>query len=368
MKTFTITFHHSNNYGAVLQAYALQQAIIGMGHENVIFEYPYEEHFYSGIDFRHPVSAMRTACLNLIKFLRRKPIRAREQSFRDFHKNRMNLTREYRSMDELRNDYPPCDALITGSDQVWRFSGNKEFIPARFLDFGQPGIRKFSYAASIEKLNYTEEQKRQASEWLKDYYAISLREKSAAEYIRDVTGYDAQMVLDPIFLLDKEAWLKIAKPPRIKEKYILCYQVQSSPTMQATVDYLKKKTGYKTVAVLPYTVKWLKTDYALFDVSPEEFLGLYSGAEMVVSASFHGTAFAHIFGKTVYANVRDGSANRIIDIMNLFGVPEYCVASSEDIIPPDRFDQQAVQEKLRVERMRSLTYLKKCLSEESNAN
>ena len=138
--------------------------------------------------------------------------------------------------------------------------------------------------------------------------------------------------------------------------------------MQRTVDYLKKLTGYKTVSVLPYSVKWLKTDYSLFDVSPEEFLGLYNGAQMVVSASFHGTAFAHIFGKTVYACVRDGSANRINDIMTLFGVPDFCISENSEICIPDKFDRDKVDAKLALEREKSLSFLRGCLSEDSDAN
>lgn len=361
MKTLTVTFHHSNNYGAILQAYALQQAIESFGHENLIFEYPYSEHFYDSIDWIRPALAIKTVCINILKFCRRKQIRERQNSFTDFHNRRMKLTQIFHSMDELRLNVPHCDALITGSDQVWRFSANKEFVPAYFLDFGEPGTLKFSYAASIEKLDYTSEQKALVTNWLKDYKAISLRETSAAEYIRNVTGYDTQRVLDPVFLLDRDHWMKIAKPPRIKEKYILCYQVQSSSTMQEIADYLKRMTGYKTVAVLPYSTKWIKTDYALFDVSPEEFLGLYNSAEMVVSGSFHGTALAHVFGKTVYASVKEGHANRIVDIMSLLGVPQFCIGKTEDLLPPGKFDHKRVQEILQAERLRSMEYLRNCL-------
>lgn len=364
MKTLTVTFHHSNNYGALLQAYALQQAILSTGHQNTIFEYPYNNSFYGKLDVKNPSAAAKTAYLNFIKFLRRSEIRKRKESFSLFHKNHMNLSKIYHTMEELRNDCGEYDALITGSDQVWRFSGDKEFIPARFLDFGKPDIRKISYAASIERLNYTDEQKDLIKKWLKDFYTISLRERSAADYIHDITGYDTKTVLDPVFLLDKEQWLKIATEPRIKEKYILCYQVQKSPMMQETVDYLKKLTGYKTVAVLPYAHKWIKTDYSLFDVSPEEFLGLYNGATIVVSGSFHGTAFAHIFNKPVYATTRKGSEGRIVDVMKLMGVEEFCIFDQNSLLPPDSYCIEIVKKNLASEREKSLSFLKECLINE----
>ncbi len=359
MKTFTVTLHHSNNYGALLQAYALQQVQRNMGIDNTVFEYPYPDGFYDQVDLRHPKSALAAAVININKRMRKKAIMRRAEGFRRFHRERMKLSRVYRSMDDLRSDEIDADVLIAGSDQVWRFSGNKEFIPARFLDFGKPGVKKISYAASIEKLNYTERQKDQVREWLADYRGISLREESARAYISEIIGRDADRVLDPVFLLTKEQWAEIAVPPVIKEPYILCYQVQKCPGMQEVADLLKKKTGYRTVAVLPGSVKYIRTDDALFDVTPEEFLGLYMNASIVVSGSFHGTAFGYLFGKPTYALVRRGSASRIKELVKMCGTEPFCIDDTGEIPLSAEFDAAGVGDRLAAQRKESFDYLNK---------
>lgn len=357
MNTFTVTFHHSNNYGALLQAYALQQAVTKLGFENTIFEYPYNDKFYDKVSLKNP----KTIYSNFSKFIRKDKIKSRQNSFDAFHKKRMKLSRIYNSMDDLRNDLPDADILITGSDQVWRFSGNKEFIPARFLDFGADNLKRFSYAASIEKLNYTDEQKEKVKQYLKKFSGVSLREESAKEYICEITGIDAIRVLDPVFLLSKDEWNSIAKTPRVTEPYILCYQVQSNPRMQELVDFLKKKYNLKVVSVLPSSYNWIKADFSFFDVSPEEFLGLYNNAEIVVSASFHGTAFGLLYGKPTYGLVKSNSASRIKEILSLFSQSDFCIDADSKIPLVEEFDLKNVNEKLLKEKECSLEYLRKQL-------
>ena len=201
MKTFTITFHHGTNYGALLQTYALQQTILSLGFENTVFEYPYSSRFYEKIDLRRPRAAASSAIHNYNKLLHKAAVKKREESFRAFHRDRLQLSREFKTMDELRRENIDADVLITGSDQVWRFSGNPEFVPARFLDFGSDAARRVSYAASVEQLNYTEEQKELVRNWLSRFKAVSLREESARAYISEITGREAVRVLDPVLLL-----------------------------------------------------------------------------------------------------------------------------------------------------------------------
>ena len=361
MKTFTVTLHHSNNYGALLQAYALQQVQFNMGIDNTIFEYPYSDGFYEKVNLCQPKSALAALYFNFNKWMRKKAISRRAEGFRRFHRERMKLSRVYQSMEDLRSDEIDADVLIAGSDQVWRFSGNKEFIPARFLDFGKPNVRKLSYAASVEKLNYTNKEKQQVREWLSGYDGISLREESARAYISEIIGKNAERVLDPVFLLTEEQWSEIAVSRGTEEPYILCYQVQTCPHMQRVVDSLKKLTGYRTVAVLPGSVKYIHTDETLFDVTPEEFIGLYKKACAVVSGSFHGTAFGYLFGKPTYSLTREGSASRIKELAKLCKTDAFCINNQSEIPLLEEFNVAEVGERLAAQRMKSFDYLKEHL-------
>ena len=167
-----------------------------------------------------------------------------------------------------------------------------------------------------------------------------------------------------MFLLEKEKWLEIAKKREIKTPYILCYQVQSAPRMQEIVDYLKKNTGYRTVAVLPYSIKWIKSDETLFDVSPEEIIYLFAHAEIVVAASFHGAALGIEFEKIVYATARENYSERINGLMELMGVQDFFISEQSAFRRPEDYPCDKVTKTLQREREKSLEYLSKCLRAE----
>ena len=152
MKTLTVTFHHTTNYGAVLQTYALQQTIMSLGHENLILETKTKQ------KKKKAKLSIRELYLRYQSWLRRKERKVLVKYFADFHKYRLQLTRPYASMEDLRNDPPDVDCLITGSDQVWNFATTPRFIDSRLLLFGKESAIRFSYAASMEELRYSDDQ------------------------------------------------------------------------------------------------------------------------------------------------------------------------------------------------------------------
>ena len=124
------------------------------------------------------------------------------------------------------------------------------------------------------------------------------------------------------------------------------------------------KTGYPIVSICPSEIRYIKADYSLHDVSPEEFLGLYSQAAIVVSASFHGTAFGLLFEKPSYGLIRSTHANRIREILALGGLERFCI-DTDTPIPEPEIDVDSLREKLDAERTRSLAYLTNLLKEDS---
>lgn len=360
MKTFTVTYHHTRNYGAIFQTYALQHTIESLGHSNIIFEYPYESGKKDKILSKSPKATLRNAYLRYLSVIRKNEMMMLDKFFSDFHKNHLSLSREYKNMEDLRNNPPDAECLITGSDQVWNLHTLKEFIPARFLAFGKENAHRISYAASIEGLDYTDTEKEMVKEYLTRFDAISLREQSAKDYIESFACVETKKVIDPVFLLSPDEWRRIAKQPRIMGPYILCYQVQRNPRMQEVVNTLKKKTGYPIVSVCNTSIKWIKSDYTYFDVSPEEFIGLYDNASIVVSASFHGTALGIIFGKPTYGLVKKTRGNRIRELLDLFGLGPFCLDEGK-LIPDPVVDWKEINRVLFDERERSLTYLKESI-------
>lgn len=363
MKTLTVTFHHTTNYGAVLQTYALQQFIVSAGHENMVLETA-----PSARKKRVPKNCyqlIREIYFSYLRLKHGREHRRLKECFARFHDERINLTRPYNSMQDLRVSYPEVDCLITGSDQVWNLKTTPEFIDARLLKFGTPSMRRFSYAASVEELDYDESQKKYVTEALLKFDGVSLREESAREYIVSFSGISCERVLDPVFLLTKKQWMEIAQSPRIKEPVILCYQVQSNKRMQEVAEKLKKETGHPIVSICNSPIEWIDSDYTFHDVSVEEFLGFYAIASHVVSASFHGVAMALVFEKPVYAMVKSNRASRLKEIMSLMGLDEYIIdQESRNTIPYFSLNDMSRSSVIKEEeRKKSIIYLKKMLDE-----
>ena len=164
-----------------------------------------------------------------------------------------------------------------------------------------------------------------------------------------------------MFLPDRAVWEALAVPPTVREPYILCYQVQRCERMQETVRFLKKATGYRTIAVLPGSIPYIRTDEARFDVTPEEFLGLYKNAAVVVSGSFHGTAFGLLFGKPTYAVTRAGASSRVREIMQLVHAESFCIGGEQDIPLPSAFRAEAAKAAISEMRSESLAFLRQNL-------
>lgn len=130
--------------------------------------------------------------------------------------------------------------------------------------------------------------------------------------------------------------------------------------MQEVIDIIKHKTGYPIVSVCNTAIKWIKSDYTLFNASPEEFLGLYDHAAVVVSASFHGTALGLVFRKPTYGLVKKTHGNRIRELMEVFGLGSFCL-SENDLIPEPDDSSDQVEAIMQEEITKSMTFLKESI-------
>ena len=364
MKTLTITYHHNTNYGAVLQAYAHQNTNQELGHENDILECdPTSNKEMRNTSLKQKVKELY---IKYLSYKRRDEMAILKDHFKDFHKRYLRLTKPYHNMDELRSDpnIQNYDCLIAGSDQVWNLRTTPHFIDSRLLLFGSEKARRFSYAASLEELNYTEEQKQRVANALKQLDGISIREDAACKYVESFSGLKCERVIDPVFLLTKEEWMNIAKQPRLKGPYILCYQVQRNTRMQEVANKLKKQTGYPIVSICNSAIRWIKSDYTFYDVSIEEFLGFYNQAEYIVSASFHGIAMGLVFDKPVYAMVKEARANRLRNVMELMRLQKYIVVqeNKDCIYEYQESDIELMQTLRENERNIGFSFLKRMLS------
>lgn len=366
MKIRTITCHDVANYGAALQALALQTYFEKQGHDVRIIDYvpeyikPYDiwkvnpaSHLYKPSKYFFAFKLFWA----LRKYIHIRPTMKRLEAFKEFNDRYLKLTCHYSSYEELANNPPEADIYIAGSDQIWRTNLNNGKDPAFYLQFGGRGVRRISYAASFGLPHLTDGMDYLVRTYLSGMDAISVRELSGIE-ILEKFGLHGKLVVDPVFLLTKSEWIELLdlKETLVTEPYLLVYDLNKrnmSNEKQAFVQRYAKKNGLKIVAVNDNR----ETGYADVNINnagPIEFVNLIAGAEFVLSDSFHATAFSCIMHTPfrVYFNLKQ--AARIKDFLKMVGL-DYCMNC---LIEDDyKFDWDKVQSILCERIMDSKKYL-----------
>lgn len=306
MKIGIITFHAAFNYGSMLQAYALQTYLKSMGHTGVIINFrtmkqkmTYSPPIYFG-SFIKALSSVKRLFLNpaSIKGLNRK-----WNLFNIFLDKYLYLTKEYNTEDQLQNEHWNFDAIITGSDQIWNTQAF-DFSEVYFATFA-PEIKKIAYAPSMgphpEHLNDI-----YLKSLLKDFSAISVREKKTADYLQKKRVVDnVRLVVDPTMLLSaKDYDILFDKTPLIQKPYIFYYTPgHVREEFLKIADEIGVALDMKVVYDTKYSgliMSKYKNFYSYPEVGPSEFLNLIYNADFVVGASFHLIVFAILFKKNFY--------------------------------------------------------------------
>lgn len=230
------------------------------------------------------------------------------------------------------------DIFIAGSDQVWNLHW---YYPAFFLDFvNGKEKKKISYAASISMDSLTDEQKEIFKKHLADFSAVSVRETSDVELIKDLSPVPVVNTLDPTLLLSKEDWDKVCADRVVDEKYLFCYFLGDSKHNRKLAKQYANKHNLKIVN-LPHMNCYRQADnnfgdYQLYDVGPEKWLSLVKYAECVFTDSFHAVAFSNIYEKQFFVFNRSKKAemsSRIYNITQMFSEENrYCDSKEKETI------------------------------------
>ncbi|MBE6633154.1 MAG: polysaccharide pyruvyl transferase family protein [Ruminococcaceae bacterium] len=286
MKISIITLHCPANCGSVLQGYALCKFL--------------RDRYGSGVSLIDYVpSYMETEGRGLRTLLRKtlffRAYRKRTKNFARFiQKNCVLSEKKYTDYRMLEMDPPVSDLYITGSDQLWNPCFECGRDPAYYLKFVSD-VPKLAYATSMGTDRYTKEQLEEIAEKIRDYSAVSLREKCSCEQLASVGVEKVEWVCDPTFLLSSDVYDSIATDYKHLGKYVAVYLVEKSDLLDRTLDRFRAM-GYKIVGVGGYLKKY-KCDVHFKDAGPAEFLGLIRDASFVVATSFHASVFSQIFHK-----------------------------------------------------------------------
>jgi len=358
MKIALVTIHKANNYGALLQAYALQEALSTFGDTELV---DYDNEYLSMTLEPIRVSFSFHGILGMGKDLCRLLPRYRLiKKFKKFMAKRFVMTQSYSQNELLKNKLPGYDYYVVGSDQVWNstcVSRTSDHDPVYFLEFAPEGAKKVSYASSVGGYVFTEEESKQIPKYIDSFEAVSVREKNTQKYLNSLTGKNIEHVLDPTLLLSKNQWEELVGQTEYTDNrpYILLYTVPKVALVRKAVAHFSDKLGVRVIAIDQGLSAGACVDKHIRDAGPEDLLSLFSGADFVVTDSFHGVCFSINLERPFVALSPGKHANRVESLLSIVGLNEQYVSNELD------FDGVSLkidfsEPRLRLEKARKESY------------
>lgn len=369
-KVATITFHHAHNFGSVLQAYALQEFVESLAEkENKKLEYTIID-FYPKVQKElYNIFKSKKNPQNIIKnvfsLLYLKKLKIKHKKFDEFIEEYCNLSKRYETEEELKNNYPKADCYISGSDQLWNVRAS-DFSKVYYYNFLPDSCRRVSYAASLGplKIDWSRYDAIGCSEFLNHYAAVSVREQGSLENIQAISNIECSIHVDPTLLIAVEKWRKIESKANYNDgKYILLYCLEPSKKQLAIANAISEEIGLP-ILVLRYNNKNDMFNHYIkkYDAGPEDFLAYIDHAALVLSSSFHGTAFSILYNKPFYC-LNGMEDNRIASLLKKTGMEDRAIKDMDQIrkVSLALPDEQKINEFLETERCLSEKYLKETL-------
>ena len=363
MKVSVITRHAITNYGSLLQAFATQKVIENLGYDCEIIDYIREEESYKQQErtlLRRKEDWNRNPIKKALYLAIRQPASILSgKRFEKYRKELLNLSKRYTSQTLLKNNPPESDIYMTGSDQVWGPIENGTYDDCYCLSFTEG--KKIAYASSFGHTDLTKEHKDYYKKWLQKYSHISVREDSAVEFLEGI-GIYAKQVLDPTLLLDKKFWEQYIKPIK-KKKYILVYQLHNNKRLE---NYAKRVAKEKNLPLIRVSVSYHQFTRAgrlVLCPSLGEFLSYVKEAELMITDSFHGTAFAINFN-TPFVEVlpNNNTGTRNISILNLTKLSDRVLKDDNDTnLVSRKTDFSYANSVIEMQRKQSISILKDML-------
>jgi hypothetical protein len=325
-----ITYHAAYNFGSVLQAYATQEAVRKLGFNPEIINY----RLSTQKDYYEPLYRTRFGWKKLVLDIEMFPVasqrKMRRINYEKFISEYMNLSEELTEPEDVKNIYDRYKTIVSGSDQIWNLHSfeldgqNSNYISPYLLESYRG--KAISYASSVANMSDEE------LDWLisriKHFSAVSIREQSSINRIKNIYNSNVVHVCDPTFLLTKEEWIERLNLSNTQnEDYILYYSLGESFFQLRNFEPLKKISrfhGCPIHVVTPFA--YLPSGGGLINCSffgPKEFLVDLYNSKAVITDSFHGTALSIVFRKNLRSLIKNqGSEFRKSDLLTCIGIAD----------------------------------------------
>lgn len=365
MKVAVITRHAVANYGSLLQTMATQQVLQNLGHQCQIIDYVRRDESYREREFtllrRKPDWYNNPIKRALYLALRQPESILTGRKFEKAQKAHLHLTQRYSDAEQLQKNPPKADVYLTGSDQVWGPVEDGSYDSSYCLGFAAEEDKKVSYAASFGHTQMTPQLQDYYRKWLSRYQHLAVREDSAVALLQGM-GLQAEQVLDPTLLMERQQWEPYLTRLR-KKPYVLVYQLHNDKKLSRYAKQVAKAKGLPLVRVSAALHQCFRG--GKFRWAPEigEFLSLIRNAQCMITDSFHGTAFAILFNTPfveVLPNNNTGTRNQ--SILTLTGLSGRILREEDDIaLAMEKMDFSHANQVIAVQRERSLQILRKML-------
>lgn len=308
-----ITVHVGFNFGSTLQTVATSEVLKKLGYDPTCVNYvpPRVTHK------RYWNNAIASPLRFVKKFLFYPIHLLTERNFDEYLKQHCKVSKPFFTEDNFRRNCPKANIYISGSDQLWNYKHNEGNDKHYFFD-GIEG-KKIAYASSIGMTSLPEDYANYVKKQLLQYKAISVREQSAVDLLADM-GINATHVLDPTFMLNKNEWAAFASKRLVKEKYIfvyLPYNIKDKDLIYRSVRKIAAKKNLKVVSYSDNIIRDAYADRTVYFVNPGDVLSLIYHAEVVMTNSFHGTAFSINLNKQFWTYMPSSFSTRITSILEL---------------------------------------------------
>lgn len=369
-KASILSFQFADNFGGVLQVFALSETlkkmnldveIIDFRPKTLIEPYTLRLNFFDSLKIRGLRRTIREYIKRIVFF---KKNYKRIQNFNAFRRDYLNLSHnEYSNSKEIINTQEKFDYYFVGSDQVWNPKFFKNTGHTYFLDYADSKGIKIAYAASIAE-SIEDEDKLIFERELKNFDFISVREKSGKRIISQLTDKAITVTLDPTLLLTKDEWSTLINSDNNFDRYILVYDLVKDDRIITLANIIAKELNCKIVTYS--NGKGYDNWYFSFVThNPTDFINLYKEAEFVLTSSFHGTAFALIFEKQFYTIPHPTRGSRMIDLLCSLNLEDRLINTtdlSHDNI--SQIDYEAVNSQLNSMKEQSIQFIKHSISSE----
>ena len=371
-----VTRHAIVNYGSFLQTYATQKLFEDYGYNAEVLDYVREDEEYHNVTellLKKSKKWNRNIFTRLIYRIVQWP--DHYICGRTFEKERakyLNLSERITNPVADANKIPTADIYCTGSDQVWNSVWNKGIVLPLYLNFVPKDKYKFAYAASFGVDKITDEEIMETKDYINQYNCISVREDSAVDILVNQYCYDNDKVvhlLDPTVAMSREFWSKYKGKSKIKEDYILIYNLNRSKEFDKYAKKLSKKTGLKLVRFCTRYDQFYRPGKSMLVPEVFDFITLISNAKYVLTDSFHATAFSMNMNTEpicVYPNKFGGRLRSFLELTD--SLQRHISDYSDFDVLNRKVDFEKVNTILNKERQKTRNFLEKVFGSKSGEN